>query len=90
VSRNGVTGYSNARGLPALVTPITPASFEPHFTPQELAEIWQLDANTVRRLFQDVPGVLKIGSSNPRGKRGYVTLRIPQSVVDRVYRERSR
>lgn len=63
--------------------------FERHFTPQELGEIWRLDETTVRRIFQDEPGVLKIGKANRKdGKRDYVTLRIPESVAARIYRER--
>jgi hypothetical protein len=65
--------------------------FEHHFEPRELAELWKYDATTIRRMFQDEPGVLKIGKSNRRdGKRDYVTLRIPRSVAERVYRERSK
>ena len=68
-----------------------PAPFERHYTPKELAEIWHLDENTIRRIFQDEPGVLKIGNSHLRGKRRpYITLRIPEAVVERVYRERSK
>ncbi|HUA85497.1 MAG TPA: hypothetical protein VMB85_16655 [Bryobacteraceae bacterium] len=61
-----------------------------HFTPQQLAQAWQLDENTIRRIFVDVPGVLRIGSARPRrGKqRGHLTLRIPAEVAERVYRER--
>jgi hypothetical protein len=58
------------------------------FTPAELAELWRLSENSVRRLFQDEPGVFVMGASNPRGKRGYVTLRIPEDVAARVWRER--
>jgi len=58
-------------------------------TVADIAAAWQLDESTVRRLFQDETGVLKM--ANPaRGKRAYVTLRIPQSVLDRVQKERSR
>jgi hypothetical protein len=65
--------------------------FERHFTPRDLAEIWKLDETTIRRIFQDLPGVMKIGKVNRRdGKRDYVTLRIPESVAEQVYRERSR
>ena len=67
-----------------------PPPFSRHYSVQELAQIWRLDPNSIRRVFQDVPGVLKLGKSNPRGKRGYVTLRIPASVAERVYRERTR
>jgi hypothetical protein len=63
--------------------------FARHFTPQELAELWQVDVNTIRRTFQDEPGVLKI-SNGTKGKRTYVTLRIPAAVVERVYQERSK
>jgi hypothetical protein len=66
-----------------------PQPFERHYTPQELGEIWQLDESTVRRLFQDEPGVLKIGQTGRRGKRDYVTLRIPESTAARFYRART-
>jgi transposase-like protein len=62
---------------------------ERHYTVAELARLWQLDQSTVRRVFQDEPGVLKLGRGT-RGKRAYVTLRIPESVAERVHRERSR
>jgi hypothetical protein len=60
------------------------------FTPAELAKIWNLSENSIRRLFQDQPGVFKMGESNPRGKRGYQTLRIPEAVAVRVFQERCR
>ena len=44
--------------------------FERHFTPKQLAELWSLDESTVRRMFQDELGVLKIGKAGRRdGKR---------------------
>ena len=60
------------------------------FTPQEIATAWQLDVSSVRRAFQDEPGVLKLSNGNGRRKRAYVTLRIPLEVYQRVLRERSR
>lgn len=68
---------------PGSVTP-----FEKHFTLKELAELWLLDENTIRRIFQDEKGVLKI-TNGKRGKRKYCTLRVPLSVVERVYAERT-
>ena len=60
---------------------------EYHFTTQELAERWKLSATTVIRMFRDEPGVVKIGGARSRGgRRSYTTLRIPESVVERVYR----
>jgi hypothetical protein len=67
----------------------SPDPLERHFSPETLAQIWGFDVSTVRRMFQDEPGVLKYGKSARRdGKRDYVTLRIPESVVQRVYREK--
>ncbi len=66
-----------------------PDPLERHFSPEVLAQIWGFDTSTIRRMFQDEPGVLKVGKSGRRdGKRDYVTLRIPESVVQRVYREK--
>lgn len=64
--------------------------FEPHYTTHEIAEMWKLDDTTVRRIFQDEPGVFKIGKLGRHdGKRDYITLRIPASVANRVYRQRT-
>ena len=53
-----------------------------HFTVKEVADAWKLDPTTVRRIFIDEEGVLKIGNPTARGgKRSYVTLRIPFQVL---------
>ena len=58
-----------------------------HYTAAEIAELWNLSPDAVRRIFEDEPGVLVLGrSSTGRGRRAYTTLRIPESVVERVYR----
>ena len=64
-----------------------PCPTEPHYTPEEIAEILKLSRDTVVRRFRDVPGVFKLPSDNERTK-GYTTLRIPASVFQRFYRER--
>jgi len=70
---------------------VSEMAFSRHFSPAELAVIWNLDPTTIRRIFQDETGVLKIGKSSRRdGKRDYTTLRIPESVALRVYTERSK
>lgn len=61
------------------------AAFEPQYTAQELAALWKLSPDSIRRLFQDEPGVFRLGAAMRRGKRGYQTLRIPASVAARVY-----
>jgi hypothetical protein len=69
--------------------PSLPASLEPHFSVQVLAELWRLDESTIRRIFEAAPGVLRLGSDTRRsGKRDYFTLRIPVSVAEREYQRR--
>jgi hypothetical protein len=52
--------------------------------------MWGLSADSIRRLFDDEPGVLVIGDTNHQHKRRYRTLRIPQSVIERVHRRMCR
>jgi hypothetical protein len=69
-----------------LIKATSPATLERHYTVVEIAAIWNLSKDAVRRLFQDEPGVLVLGDASPRRrKRPYKTLRIPQSVVERVH-----
>ena len=63
----------------------TSVHIERHYAVTEIAEMWSLSTDKVRELFEDEPGVLVIGERNPRHKRRYVTLRIPQSVLERVH-----
>jgi hypothetical protein len=64
-----------------------PGVLERLYAPQEIAEAWQLDESTVRRLFAGEAGVLRL-SGGQKHKR--TTLRIPAAVVERVQRERSK
>lgn len=64
---------------------ITPA-FERHFSPDELAELWGLSSDTMRRLFEREPGVLVVEHTKNNARRRYRTLRIPESVALRVHR----
>jgi hypothetical protein len=59
---------------------------EPHYSVERVAEMWDLSRDSVRRLFLDEPGVLRISRPGSRYKRTYRTLRIPETVVNRVYR----
>ena len=61
---------------------------ERHYSVGEIAEIWGLSEKTVRRMFEEEDGVLQWGTPETRRKRGYVTLRIPESVLLRVHRKR--
>jgi len=58
---------------------------EPHYTVDQVAEMWKLSRDSVRRMFLSEPDVLKISRPGSRYKRSYTTLRIPERVVNRVY-----
>ena len=66
---------------------------EKHFSPAQLAEAWGVSAETIRILFRNESGVLHIPSAakhHPKTKvRNYESLKIPQSVAERVHRRLS-
>jgi hypothetical protein len=71
--------------------PTSATSVERHYSPAEIGEIWNLSADCVRNIFENEQGVLVLGNSiSRRGKRSYKTLRIPQSVLDRVHKRMSK
>jgi transcriptional regulator GlxA family with amidase domain len=59
-------------------------TLERHLTVEELAEKWALSEDFVRRLFQHEPGVVVFHQARP-GRRVYRTVRIPESVAQRVH-----
>jgi hypothetical protein len=62
-----------------------------HFTVKEISAMWKLSEDAVRKIFEEEPGVLVLAEEKPnRHKRRYRTLRIPESVLERVYRRMSR
>jgi hypothetical protein len=62
-----------------------------HYSVAEVAGLWSLSPDFVRRIFQKEPGVLVLGDENPAPyKRRYRTLRIPEFVLARVHRRLSR
>jgi|HubBroStandDraft_4_1064222.scaffolds.fasta_scaffold893250_2 hypothetical protein len=79
------------RNRQAVQTDTVPRSswLEPHFTVAEVAELWNLSRDAVRDIFRHEDGVLATGTVKLRGTRGYVTLRIPASVLERVHRQMS-
>jgi hypothetical protein len=60
-----------------------------NFTVAQVASLWELSRDTIQRMFEDEPGVITLGSKNPRGKRKRVTIRIPRAVMNRVKKRRS-
>jgi hypothetical protein len=61
-------------------------AIERHYTPREISSLWKLHASSIIRIFRDEPGVLKIGKKSSTRGRSYVTLRVPESVLQRVHR----
>jgi hypothetical protein len=68
----------------------TPRFAVRHYTPAEIAEMWNVSDEFVRTLFQDEPGVLVLGPQARSHKRRYTTLRIPAFVAERVHKRLSR
>ena len=65
-------------------------SVERHYSPSMVAELWHFDVETIRRIFQDEPGVVVLQAPTKKGRRSYKTLRIPASVLDRVHKRLQR
>jgi hypothetical protein len=62
-------------------------ALERHYTCHELAQLWQLSPDTIRALFRDTPGVLKVSRPATRFKRAYTSYRIPESVAQKRHAE---
>lgn len=60
---------------------------EKHYSVIEVAKLWCLSQKTVRRMFENEAGVIQWGSEEVLHKRGYRTLRIPESILQRVHRK---
>jgi hypothetical protein len=63
------------------------AALERHYRPDELADTWGLSVKVIREIFSSEPGVLKVDRPETRNKRGYCTMRIPESIVVRVHKK---
>jgi hypothetical protein len=64
-----------------------PAFVERHYSAAEIAALWGLSVGFVRRFFEKEPGVVVFESPRAYGRRRrYRTLRIPESVIERVHR----
>jgi len=63
---------------------------EEHYSLKEIAQKWGVDYETVRKEFIDRDGVLILGDHDRKdGKRSYLTIRVPKSLLDRAYLERT-
>jgi hypothetical protein len=59
---------------------------EPHYKVDDVAALWNMSPDTVRRIFLDEPGVIRYARPRSKYKRSYSTILIPESVLNRVYR----
>lgn len=64
---------------------ISHPSFERHYRIGELAQIWGLARETVRRLVEDDPGVVKIRMGR---KKTHTIYSIPESAAKRLHTRR--
>ena len=60
---------------------------EKHYSVIEIANLWALSQKTVRKIFEREPGVIHWGTEEKLHKRGYRTLRVPETVLHRVHRK---
>jgi hypothetical protein len=75
--RKAIQGVTGVRAL------------ERHYKATELAELWGMSVKLVRKIFAAEPGVLKVDRPELRNKRGYCSLRIPESVAISVHKRMS-
>lgn len=61
------------------------SAFERHYTVKEVAKMWSVSSKTVIRKFGKHPEVLKLGAAERMHKRKRIVLRIPESVVRRLW-----
>jgi hypothetical protein len=78
---------ASATGEVAPKRKVTEIGVEKHYSVKELAELWNLSEKTIRRIFEDEPGVLKWGDAEGRFRRRYTTIRIPETIALRVHRQ---
>lgn len=57
-------------------------AFEKHYRVSELAELWKIGRETVRRIVKDDPGVIKIRRGR---KKSHTTYSVPESVARRLH-----
>jgi hypothetical protein len=59
-----------------------PSAFEKHYRIGELARMWSLGRETVRKLVKDEPGVIKVRLGN---KKAHTIYSVPESAAQRIY-----
>ena len=62
--------------------PIDNTTFEKHYRIGELAHMWGLGRETVRKLVKDDPGVIKIRMGR---KKAHTIYSVPESAAQRIH-----
>lgn len=63
------------------------SALERHYSINEIAELWGFAPGVVRRIFAARSDVIRIGHAEKIRKRQYITIRVPESVLAKVYNE---
>ena len=61
----------------------------PHYSVSQVARMWGLSEDSVRRIFENEPGVLVLPRRNSK-RRHYQSMRIPAFVIERVHKRLSK
>jgi hypothetical protein len=62
-------------------------AFEKHYFVKDIAELWGFSNDVVRRIFENEPGVIRVGRPEGLHRRKYFSIRVPESVMRRVHRK---
>ncbi len=62
--------------------PQAKSAFERHYRIGELARLWGIGRETVRKLVKDEPGVLKIRNGS---RKTHTTYSVPESAAERIH-----
>ncbi|MGO8793926.1 MAG: hypothetical protein ACLQLC_03805 [Candidatus Sulfotelmatobacter sp.] len=65
-------------------------AFEKHYFVKDIAALWGFSNDAVRRIFENEPGVIRIGRPEGLHRRKYFSIRIPESVMRRVHQKITR
>jgi hypothetical protein len=93
MARNGTSFEQKAEWMrerhsptaaPASVSTAAPFT-ERHYSVAEVAAMWNLSQDKVRKIFQNEPVLILPGQGSGHVRR-YTTMRIPESVLQRVHR----
>jgi hypothetical protein len=85
----GISPYMPTANL-QLLSSVLIAMTERHYSPTYFARLWGFSIKVIRDLFRNEPGVIKVNRPEELHKRGYCSMRIPESVAERVYKRITR